>query len=73
MGLLDHTTKKPWRDDDQRELHLRWLTEIQQSGVNLTVKEEDFIESIDERLSTGRSLTESQAEWLEDIYSKRTP
>lgn len=71
MGLMD--THKPQRDDDQRELHRQWVDTVKDQGVNLTTREEEFIESIDERLAAGRSLSEAQAEWLESIYAKKTP
>ena len=38
--------------DDAR----RWLEEIEDSGVNLSVREQDFIESIGPRVRLGRGL-----------------
>jgi hypothetical protein len=63
----------PPYEPDRTALHQEWLDHIKDEGVNLTVAEEDFIESIDERLTGGRRLTDKQAAWLEDIYTKRVP
>ena len=53
--------------------HQDWLDAIESKGVNLTVWEEEFIESIATKISAGRSLTENQADVLERIYSQRVP
>jgi len=58
---------------DLRTLHRDWVDRIKTEGVNLSVKEEDFIESIDDQLAWGRHLTEPQASWLEDIYTNKVP
>lgn len=52
--------------------HLDWLATLEEEGVNLTAWEQDFIESIVERLGRGQALSENQAERLEEIYAKRT-
>lgn len=50
-----------------------WLGAIHNDGVNLTPREEEFVASIQAQRDAGRTLTEKQAEWLEQIYSTRTP
>jgi len=55
------------------ETHLEWLDQIKTHGVNLTVWEEDFVESIEGQIRNGRTLSERQAEILERIYAQRTP
>lgn len=59
----------PFGPEDQ----LTALEAIEREGVNLTTWEEEFIESIRERVDAGRPLTEKQIEILESIYAKRTP
>lgn len=54
-------------------LHQQWLEDVERLGVNLTVWEEDFIESIGPRLKGGTPLSEKQAEILERIYTQRVP
>lgn len=51
--------------------HLQWWETIETQGVNLTVWEEEFIENVGPILKTGGTLTERQAQTLEDIYTKR--
>jgi hypothetical protein len=57
--------------DDEK--HGDWIADIKLHGLNLTKWEEDFVESIDEQLADGRSLSERQAEILERIYAEKTP
>ena len=56
-----------------RDQQLAWLDAIESDGVNLTPKEEEFIASVRTQIDRGRTLSEKQAEWLEDIYARRTP
>jgi hypothetical protein len=51
----------------------RWLAEIARSGVNLTVWEGEFVESMQARREADRDLTERQADVLERIYAEKTP
>ena len=50
----------------------KWLETIAREGVNLTTWEEDFVESMQDRRSLGRQLTENMAKTLERIYAERT-
>jgi len=49
-----------------------WIEAIEREGVNLTVWETDFIESIRLQREAGRLLSPAQAEVLERIYATRT-
>lgn len=61
--------------DDNRRKWMNWLDLIKHNGVNLTEKEEAFCEDIAEKLELypNYTLSPKQAEWLESIYSNRTP
>lgn len=72
MGTMD-AAKKPWRRDDKREQWREWCDMILAMGRNLTAWEQDFIESIDQQLTQGRSLSDRQVEILEQIYAEKTP
>jgi hypothetical protein len=50
-----------------------WIDKIADEGVNLTKWEQEFVESVDEQRTSGRRLSERQAEILERIYSEKTP
>ena len=50
-----------------------WLEAIERGGVNLTIREEEFIESIREQVDRGRVLSDKQIQWIEDIYTNRVP
>jgi hypothetical protein len=53
-----------------------WVDRIVRDGVNLTVKEEEFIESMQakvERFGDRAVFSQAQADWIEDIYTKRVP
>lgn len=39
-------------------------------GIELSQWEEEFVDSIEERLSDGESLTEAQGEKLEEIWNR---
>lgn len=51
----------------------KWLDAINDHGTNLTVWEEEFIESISQYFKRHGKLTESQAEIVERIYAQKTP
>lgn len=59
----------PWDRHDQDVA----LETIERAGVNLTVWEENFVESLRTQLTAGRDLSDKQVEILERIYAKRTP
>lgn len=63
--------KRP--DEGKQALYKQWVEHIQQHGVGLTEKEDEFIESVAGQIEAGRYLSESQGDWIEDIYTKRTP
>ena len=51
----------------------KWVEKIQMEGKELTAWEEDFVESMRQRIDEGWNLSDRQAEILEGIYSERTP
>lgn len=50
-----------------------WIKIIQEEGHDLSVWEENFVESISEQLDKKGFLSERQIEVLERIYSEKTP
>jgi hypothetical protein len=58
-----------WSVEDQDTA----LEAIERTGVNLTVWEESFVESLRTQRNAGRALSEKQVEILERIYADRTP
>jgi len=54
-------------------LHNHWIEIIETEGKNLSKWEQDFIQSLRDRIDTGRSLSEKQAAILERIYADKTP
>lgn len=55
---------------------VEWVDKILKSGVNLNTREQEFIESMEEKVERYGDRTffsEKQAEWIEDIYAKRVP
>lgn len=60
---------RKWCFEDQKTA----LEAILHYGVNLTVWEESFIESLQTQVALGRTLTDKQAQILERIYADRTP
>ena len=71
MSLLPPSSpKSPMARQD---LYLQWIEKIEREGVNLTVWEEDFIESVSDQMQAGGLLTDNQGETLERIYTERTP
>jgi thiaminase len=55
------------------EVYQSWIDAIsEESSEKLTSWETDFIDSIQARLISGRTLTERQAEVLERIYAEKT-
>lgn len=54
----------------------KWIAAIEDRGVNLTVWEESFFESVQEkhhRYGDQLRLSDAQAESLENIYANRVP
>lgn len=45
---------------------------IQETRYKLSSKEQDFIDSVIERIDEGDNLSEAQGEWLRSIYKKAT-
>lgn len=55
--------------------HEQWIEDIRSaegahSGIKLSQWEEEFVENIEGRLAEGRTLTEGQANKLEDIWTR---
>lgn len=50
-----------------------WCDAILCDGVNTTAWEQEFVESMRDRIDRGLTLSEKQAEILEKIYAERTP
>lgn len=53
-----------------------WVEKIVSTGVNLTAREQDFIDDMEQKIELygDRAMfTPKQAEWIEDIYTKRVP
>ena len=50
-----------------------WIRTINESGVNLTKWEEDFVDSVGEQFSKYRRISDKQEDILERIYAERTP
>lgn len=53
--------------------HEGWLETIERDGRNLTTWEQEFVESLRERVDRGQTLSEKQAAILERIYAEKTP
>lgn len=45
---------------------------ITETRYKLSSKEQDFIDSVGERIDEGQDLTEAQGEWLRSIYKRAT-
>lgn len=61
-------------DRDLEATHEAWLRAIEDEGMNLTPREEEFVADLRDRFDRGRTrLSDAQADWLEAIYAKRTP
>jgi len=55
------------------DVYKSWVDAIlDEASDDLNAWETDFVDSIGERLVSGRNLTEAQAEKLEAIYSSKT-
>ena len=53
-----------------------WVECILRDGVNLTAREEEFIESMQDRIDLYGErtiLSDKQADWIESIYTNRVP
>lgn len=59
--------------EDKQDLYRQWVQHIRDHGVNLTETEDEFLTSVEDQMEQGRALSEAQGEWIEDIYTKRTP
>lgn len=51
-----------------RETHQEWVDACLDNAHRLTKWEGNFLESLDEQLTNGRTLTGAQADRLESIY-----
>lgn len=54
------------------EVYESWISTLNESEDELTKWEEDFCDSLTERLERKVNLTERQAEILERIYTEKT-
>jgi hypothetical protein len=45
---------------------------IEETRYKLSSKEQDFIDSVKERIDEGEDLSEAQGEWLRSLYKKAT-
>lgn len=55
--------------------HEQWVEDIREAdgvhgGIKLSDWEQEFVESIEERLAEGKTLTDKQAEALEKIWDR---
>lgn len=60
---------RKWSREDQNTM----LEAIEHQGVNLTVWEEGFVESLRTHFDAGGVLSDRQLETLERVYAERTP
>jgi len=58
-------------EENQKKLVEEWFKSIEETGVNLSKWEEDFVESVKEQFTKRGSLSEKQLEILERIYAER--
>jgi len=58
-------------EESQKKLVEEWFKSIEETGVNLSKWEEDFVESVKEQFTKRGSLSEKQLEILERIYAER--
>jgi hypothetical protein len=59
---------------EDRDVHVRWLDDILNLGVNLTTWEQEFVEDLESRFRAGGHLSSRKQEIiLERIYAERTP
>lgn len=61
------------RRQTERAAHVEWVRVIQEQGTGLSKWEQDFVESVGDQLTSGRYLSEKQADILERIYADKTP
>ena len=59
-------------DEDRKKVIADWFKSIEETGVNLTKWEQDFVESVKEQFEKKGSLSEKQQEILERIYADKT-
>jgi len=59
-------------DADEKKKIEHWFKEIEETGVNLTKWEQDFVESVKVQYQERGKLSEKQQEILERIYVDRT-
>ena len=55
----------------EKEAALKQLRDVQPHGLNLTEWEEHFLESIDDQLSSDKSISQRQQEILKEIWEKK--
>ena len=55
----------------EKEATLKQLHDVQQHGLNLTEWEENFLESIDDQLSSDKGISTRQQEILKEIWEKK--
>ena len=55
----------------EKEAALKQLRDVQQYGLNLTEWEENFLESIDDQLSSDKGISQRQQEILKEIWEKK--
>jgi len=58
-------------EESKKKLVEEWFKSIEETGVNLSKWEEDFVESVKEQFTKRGSLSEKQLEILERIYAER--
>lgn len=51
----------------------RFVSELQEAGLELSKWEEGFLESVADKLSKNWTLSERQIEILERLYADKTP
>lgn len=51
----------------------RFVSELQESDLELSKWEEGFLESVADKLSKGWTLSDRQIEILERLYAEKTP
>jgi len=60
-------------NEKEKDVHTRWAETCREEGRGLTKWEEEFIDSVLDRLNSGKTLSARQAEILENIYAEKTP
>jgi hypothetical protein len=55
------------------EVIREWFEKLHDERVNMTAWEDEFVESVEIQFEMRGTLTDRQVEFLEDIYTRRTP